>query len=215
MGENEERIKVVGSPEVHELIKNKILYEDLQSRYDIPFSKHNYIVLLYHPITIDFDPQEVKHIVDCCISSKLNFVVIRCNNDTNCDVIFQEYQRLLTIDRFRYLPSMRFEYFVALLRFSSGLVGNSSVGVRETPVLGLPSINIGTRQFNRAKTSESVYHIQDYQQLTSETLIQLSKKKRLERSFEFGGQDSSKKIAQTLNDVINTPVKTQKYFVDF
>jgi UDP-N-acetylglucosamine 2-epimerase (hydrolysing) len=37
------------------------------------------------------------------------------------------------------------------------LVGNSSAGVREAPFLGIPSINIGTRQNNRGR-SPSIIH---------------------------------------------------------
>src|SRR5207248_1520245 len=51
--------------------------------------------------------------------------------------------------RFRVLPSMRFEYFLTLLKHAQVLVGNSSSGVREAPVYGVPSVNIGTRQLNR------------------------------------------------------------------
>ena len=46
---------------------------------------------------------------------------------------------------------MRFSYFSTLLKNSQIIIGNSSVGVREAPFLGVPSINIGSRQFRRAE----------------------------------------------------------------
>ena len=45
---------------------------------------------------------------------------------------------------------MRFEYFLTLLKKSQFIIGNSSAGIREAPYYGLPIINIGTRQQNRA-----------------------------------------------------------------
>jgi len=47
------------------------------------------------------------------------------------------------------LPSMRFEYYLTLLKHAVAIVGNSSSGVREAPVYGIPTINIGSRQNNR------------------------------------------------------------------
>ena len=53
---------------------------------------------------------------------------------------------------------MRFHYFSILLRNSSLVIGNSSLGVREAPFLGIPSINVGSRQTNRS-SSKSISNI--------------------------------------------------------
>jgi UDP-N-acetylglucosamine 2-epimerase (hydrolysing) len=45
---------------------------------------------------------------------------------------------------------MRFAYFSELMRHASAMVGNSSAGVREAPFLGVPSLEVGTRQNKRA-----------------------------------------------------------------
>jgi UDP-N-acetylglucosamine 2-epimerase (hydrolysing) len=45
---------------------------------------------------------------------------------------------------------MRFNYFSELMKHASAMIGNSSAGVREAPFLGLPSLDIGSRQNNRA-----------------------------------------------------------------
>ena len=63
--------------------------------------------------------------------------------------IFEVIERLPK-DRFRLIPSMRFAYFSELMRHASAMMGNSSVGVREAPFFGVPSLAIGTRQNNRA-----------------------------------------------------------------
>ncbi|MFN3606727.1 MAG: UDP-N-acetylglucosamine 2-epimerase, partial [Cypionkella sp.] len=52
--------------------------------------------------------------------------------------------------RFRVLPSMRFAHFSELMKNAQVMVGNSSAGVREAPFLGLPSLDVGTRQSNRS-----------------------------------------------------------------
>ncbi|MDP5360621.1 MAG: UDP-N-acetyl glucosamine 2-epimerase, partial [Paracoccaceae bacterium] len=79
-----------------------------------------------------------------------NFVVIAPNNDPGSDAIFAAIAQVPKA-RFRVLPSMRFAHFSELMKNASAMVGNSSAGVREAPFIGLPSLDIGTRQTNRAK----------------------------------------------------------------
>ena len=51
----------------------------------------------------------------------------------------------------RIYPSMRFEYYSALLANARCLVGNSSSGIREGAYLGTPVVNVGTRQTGRVR----------------------------------------------------------------
>ncbi len=44
---------------------------------------------------------------------------------------------------------MRHEYFLTLLKNAKFIIGNSSSGVREAPILSTPTINIGSRQNGR------------------------------------------------------------------
>jgi UDP-N-acetylglucosamine 2-epimerase (hydrolysing) len=46
---------------------------------------------------------------------------------------------------------MRFSHFSELMKQAACMIGNSSAGVREAPFLGVPSLDIGTRQTNRAQ----------------------------------------------------------------
>ena len=52
-------------------------------------------------------------------------------------------------ENFRVFPSIRFEYFLTLLKKASVIIGNSSAGIRESGVYGIPAIDIGTRQQGR------------------------------------------------------------------
>lgn len=51
----------------------------------------------------------------------------------------------------RFIKNVRSELFVNLLRHSKGLIGNSSVGVRETGILGMQTVDVGCRQRNRER----------------------------------------------------------------
>ena len=82
------------------------------------------------------------------------FVVIAPNNDPGSAAIFGVVAGL-PADRFRVLPSMRFAHFSELMKHAACMAGNSSAGVREAPFLGLPSLDVGTRQ-NRRSDAPSI-----------------------------------------------------------
>jgi UDP-hydrolysing UDP-N-acetyl-D-glucosamine 2-epimerase len=57
---------------------------------------------------------------------------------------------------FRTMRNLPPETFLRLLTQSVGIVGNSSVGIRECSYLGVPAVNIGDRQANRERAGNVV-----------------------------------------------------------
>ena len=83
------------------------------------------------------------------VKSQKKYVIILPNNDIGSDIIIKKYDSLSANVNFRILPSLRFEFYLTLLKNAELIIGNSSAGIREAPVFGVPTINIGTRQNNR------------------------------------------------------------------
>lgn len=150
LGEEEGQIHVIGSPEL-EIHKNEsgVTLAEVFKRYEINFEEYG--ICIFHPVTSEHNQiaSQVSAFFDTLVESSKNFVVILPNNDPGSKEIFDAIDQLPN-DRFKILPSMRFNYFSELLKNASVLVGNSSTGVREAPYLGIPSLNVGTRQNNRA-----------------------------------------------------------------
>ncbi len=151
LGEPAEKIHVIGSPELdfHARPSGVTLPEVLE-RYDIPFD--DYGVTLFHPVTSEAATmgRQAADLFGALEASGRNFVVIAPNNDPGSREIFAVLEQLPR-ERFRLIPSMRFAHFSELMKHAACLVGNSSAGVREAPFLGIPSLDIGTRQTNRAE----------------------------------------------------------------
>ena len=59
---------------------------------------------------------------------------------------------------------MRFEYYLSLLKNSNFIVGNSSSGIMEAPYYGVPTIDLGSRQKNRAKIN-SIFSVNNFTKL--------------------------------------------------
>ena len=127
LGEKEESIFVFGSPDI-DIMYSSLLpsIEEVKEKYEIKFE--NYSILMYHPVTTEVDKLEanIKQVVDAVINSGKNYVVIYPNNDSGSDVILKEYERFRKNDRFEIYPSMRFEYFLTLLKECEFIIGNSS-----------------------------------------------------------------------------------------
>lgn len=213
LGELESSIYVIGSPDI-DIMNSPSLptLEATKERYEIPYT--DYAVFMYHPVTTDVEnlPHHICQTVDALVDSGDNFIVIYPNNDHGSDIIINELKRLEDHSRFRIFPSVRFEYFLTLLKNAQYMVGNSSAGVRESPFYGLPSINLGTRQANRAKANSILNSVEDSQQILSK--IQELKGNIYTPEYEFGDGRSDELFIKVLTGEQVWTVCRQKQFVD-
>ncbi len=220
MGESEETIFVIGSPDI-DIMNSPDLPEwpEVKERYNVPFD--DFALLAFHPVTTDLDNLlfAVNQLVDAVLESNINYVVIYPNNDPGTDIILNVYkEKLFNHHRFALYPSLRFEYFLSLLKTPRFIIGNSSVGIREAPYYGIPTINVGNRQNGRIKSNstESVWHCDYYKN----DILTLTKKitdspVRYQSTQLFGNGDSDKKFLEVLlnHDKI-WKIKPQKQFLD-
>lgn len=213
LGELESSIYVIGSPDI-DIMNSPSLptLEAAKERYEIPYT--DYAVFMYHPVTTDVEnlPHHICQTVDALLDSGDNFIVIYPNNDHGSDIIINELKRLEGHSRFRIFPSVRFEYFLTLLKNAQYIVGNSSAGVRESPFYGMPSINLGTRQANRAKANSILNSVEDSQQIISK--IQELKVNTYTPEYEFGDGRSDELFIKALTGEQVWTVCRQKQFVD-
>lgn len=150
LGEEQDSVFVIGSPDIDIMLSPDLPdIEAVRARYDIPFQ--DYAVALYHPVTTERETQagRARGFAQALVDSGLNYVVISPNNDEGSEDILAAYALFEGNARFKRFPSMRFEYFLRLLQHSRFIVGNSSAGVREAPIYGVRTINVGSRQRGR------------------------------------------------------------------
>ena len=199
IGEINSNIYTIGSPDV-DLILRKDLpsLESAKRRYEIKFS--NYAIGIFHPVTNEMHnlKKEINIFVNSIIKSKKNFILIYPNNDTGTNIILDEYRRIKS-DTVRIFPSIRFEYYLSLLKNSNFIIGNSSSGIMEAPYYGIPTIDLGNRQLNRAKL-DSITNLSFNQKKIERYINYFSNKKiKYKKTLFFGKGNSSKKFIQILN----------------
>ncbi len=214
MGESSGNIFTIGSPDI-DIMKSDNLpkIEGARKRYNIPFKK--YSIFIYHPVVGEIRSlkKDIKKIVEVAIESKKNYVVIYPNNDMGADIILNEYKKFRGKKEFKIFPSLRFEYFLTLMKNAEFIMGNSSSGIREAEVYGIPSINIGTRQKNRTRNKDIINVLVDKKEILK--AIDMAGKKKLQAINNFGSGNSAEKFYKIILDKGFWNTDIQKQFLDF
>jgi UDP-N-acetylglucosamine 2-epimerase (hydrolysing) len=213
MGEIEDNIFIIGSPDVDVMLSNNLPeISKIKQHYEIPFD--NFSIVLFHPITteIDFMHQFAKQFVDAILEIPNNYIVIFPNNDLGSNSILLEYERLKNKPNIRLFPSIRFEYFLVLLKNSQFILGNSSAGIREAPYYGIPTVNVGTRQQNRSSSKEIINC--SYEQHEIKSAIILALKSEIQKIDLFGKGNSNYLFIESLNLDRFWKISKQKMFRD-
>lgn len=214
LGEIADNIYPIGSPDVDSLFSPDLPgMEEVKNWYGIPFD--DYAVMLYHPVTTEVDDvqRQIHELVNAVVDSEQNYVVIYPNNDSGSDKIIHEYARIeKNTLNFKVYPSMRFDYFLTLLKNSQFIIGNSSSALMEAPYYGVPAINIGTRQSNRANLPSVINCSSQYAAIVQ--AIKDVGTMHPEPIKHFGEGDSSKKFFAILQNETLWKTNKQKTFVD-
>jgi UDP-N-acetylglucosamine 2-epimerase len=90
--------------------------------------------------------------------------------------------------------------FLKLLYNSKCLIGNSSVGIRECAYMGVPVINIGTRQHGRDRGANVVDTDYEKQEI-KKAVLDWVHNGRPAASSTYGGGDAGARIAEVLATV--------------
>ena len=170
--------------------------------------------MIFHPVTTEENnvQEYAENLCQALIQSKKNYVVIKPNNDRGSEIIQRSLNQKLVGPNFRHLASMRFEYFLSLIKHSRFIIGNSSAGIREAPYYGVPAINIGSRQRNRSTSKMVINSDSDTESIL--TAIQRINGLDKNTEFEFGEGDSAIKFKGILDNILKWPVSTDKIFND-
>lgn len=167
--------------------------------YDMP-----YTVVMMHPDTnnIAGSEQFTKSLLEQSLLPGNQFFWFWPNADPGSDVV----SKTIRIHREKYphsnlhlVKNLKTDLFVNLLRHSKGLVGNSSVGVRETGILGLPTVDVGSRQSNREK-HDNVVSV-SYDAPGERVIAELNMKRRVP-SYTYGKGDAGQRIAESISEIL-------------
>jgi UDP-hydrolysing UDP-N-acetyl-D-glucosamine 2-epimerase len=212
LGENPKMVFNTGCPSIdiaQEVAKNNELSFNPYEKYGGVGSKPNlengFIVVMQHPVTNEYQDSR-KHIeITLRAIQKINKPTLWFwpNVDAGADGTstgIRAFREKYKMGNVHFFKNMGGEDFLNLLNSSLCLVGNSSVGIRECAYLGVPVVNIGSRQ-NRRDRGENVVDV-DYDEdkivTTVESLLIASNRTT---SDVYGGGNAGEQIATLLKEL--------------
>jgi len=148
--------------------------ENINNKLKLKISKENYAVLIYHPDTnnIDFIDNELNNILKFLNKLNLKTIVIKPNSDYGHNIINNIYNKL-DEKQFLIFDNIIYEDFIAVLKNSRFMIGNSSSGILECSYLEVPFLNVGLRQNNRFRGA-NVLDVKDINKIVEYYLISQS-----------------------------------------
>ena len=153
MGEERWRVHRVGAPSLDHLRRSELLSrDDLQSALDMRLER-DAVLVAYHPVTLARDTLREADELFATLE-RIPGQILFCfpNADAGSRELGRRArsfcERRQSARLFVNLSPIR---YWSLLRYAALMIGNSSSGIMETPTLGLPTINVGTRQQGRER----------------------------------------------------------------
>lgn len=214
MGEVKESVFTIGSPDIDIMFSDQLPdLKTVKEYYKIPFE--SFSIVMFHPVTTEIQnmKQYADNFVNALLKDNHNYIVIYPNNDLGSRFVLDSYEKLKLNERFRIFPSLRFEYFLTLLKNSQFIIGNSSAGIREAPYYGIPIINIGTRQQNRAVHAD-IINVDYSEKEITESLSMIESHKVKKSDDDFGQGNSAELFLNCLQKSDIWQLNHQKQFRD-
>jgi len=207
MGEDPQTVHLTGCPAMDVVADSDLsLPPDLFKRYagvgaDIDPSKP-YLVVLQHPVTTEYGKgfAQIGQTLEAISRIGMQAAWLWPNVDAGSDDIskglrvFREHHNP---DYLHFYRNFSPEDYVRLLDNCACLVGNSSSGLREGAFMGVPCVNIGTRQQGRERAENVVDVGYDASAIEAAIRKQL-KHGKYPQSKLFGDGTAGKQIADIL-----------------
>ena len=208
MGEKESTVFNTGCPSIDiakKVLETKINFDPIKKYKGVGSEiklSNDYIVVMQHPVTTEYGDSIVQITETLKAVKNLNIPTYWFwpNVDAGSDGTsagIRKFREKNDIRNIHFFKNMKPEDFLSLIMMSKCLVGNSSVGIRESSFLGIPVVNIGSRQYRRER-GQNVIDC-DYAHLEIEKSIKFQLGKSNYKSEHiFGSGNAGEKIAEIL-----------------
>ena len=158
MGENPENVYNVGALAV-ENIRSVADYpfENLATESGLPLKEKGYAVVTFHPVTQEEQTAE-KQLTELMAAMDarpdLHYLITKSNADEGGNIINQIWDCCgMARKNWQVVSSLGMRRYLSALKHALMIIGNSSSGILEAPVCGIPTVNIGERQKGRLRAS--------------------------------------------------------------
>jgi UDP-hydrolysing UDP-N-acetyl-D-glucosamine 2-epimerase len=210
MGEDPAKVFVTGCPSIDlatEVLASPELDFDPFERYGgvgapVDLEAEGYIVVMQHPVTTEYEQArdhacETLHAVaEAGLPALWFWPNVDAGSDGTSNAI-RSFRELHAPKNIHFFKNMQPTDFLRLLAGARCLVGNSSVGIRECSYLGVPTVDIGTRQGGRDRGHNVVEVAYDRKEILAAIRAQAAHG-RYPSDPIYGAGRAGKRIAELL-----------------
>lgn len=159
LGEESTSILLAGSPSLDKFLNIPRIHKPSVMRAIGCEAPDKYAVLIHHPIIVNDHAaaSEMELILNSLIESNIFTLIGYPNIDSGNEEIlgvirkFEQHSNIFTFG------NINRDLFVNLLRDAEFLIGNSSAGIIEAPIIPIPAINVGLRQRGREHAKNVIF----------------------------------------------------------
>lgn len=222
LGESEDSVFNTGCPSIdlaQSVLDNPVLDFDPFEKYGgvglRPDLKDGYIIVMQHPVTTEY-MQSREHINETLHA--VNEIGIPAlwfwpNVDAGADGTsagIRAFREKFNPKQIHFFKNMEGSDFLKILLSSKCLIGNSSVGIRECSFLGVPVINVGTRQ-NKRERGNNILDVGYSKIEIKEAINKWLTSPKPTQSSTYGGGNAGQVIADLLSTIELKFSKTISY----
>ena len=189
--------------------------KDIRREIKIP-SEMPYAVVTFHPVTLEQSVSE--QVSELCAAmekyGEIYYVITEANADAGGDIANEILHNFASTHKNTvFVANLGMIRYLSAVKYARFVLGNSSSGIIEAPVLGTPTVNIGDRQSGRmmAKT------IVNCQPLKDDIVKAIAQAVQMDHiaSYEYGDGTTSGKIVEIIKDfLLHDKINLKKGFYD-
>lgn len=218
MGEEQEKIFVTGCPSIDlaaEILENPELNFNPFEKYggvgDLHELNNGYLVVMQHPVTTEYQlsRDQVMQTLEAVHALNMPALWFWSNVDAGSDGTsngIRSFRENIRPEKMHFFKNMSPTDFLRLLYNSKCLIGNSSVGIRECSFLGVPVVNIGTRQSGRER-GHNVFDVGYCKDEINAAIKRHLSNGRCKTDKLYGDGKAGERISNVL---LNAPLKIEK-----
>ena len=209
MGEEDRKVFVTGCPSIDLAAE---LGDDVSLNFN-PFERYGgvgalhalsngYMVVMQHPVTTEHEKarQHIQETLQAVYDINMPALWFWPNVDAGSDGTsngIRSFREKYEPKNIHFFKNMEPTDFLRLLYSSKCLVGNSSVGIRECSYLGVPVVNIGTRQTGRER-GQNVLDVGYCKDEIRQAVERQISNGRYPKDCLYGNGNAGEKISQLL-----------------
>lgn len=225
LGESPDRVFNVGALGAENILGQEFLSKEELFKQIPSFNKCNgreYAIVTFHPVTLEDDTVE-KEVNELCASMADQKDIFFLITASNADAGGEKANKLLreftsSHENAGFVDSLGMKKYLSAVKYASFVLGNSSSGILEAPVLGTPTVNIGDRQKGRI-TGATVINCNPDKESIDKAI-----RKAVDQNFRnsikdatnpYGDGHTSEKIMGRIKEfLINDKIDIKKKFYD-